>query len=153
MPTSWLISTPRSYFETTRERGFDLLGFDAPNSRRSRQMSQGDSVVLYIPNSRTFAATATVTSKTFEGHDEIWKHETREREPFRNRVHIVPITVAEDPAQELDAMQLGPSLEYVKRWPPEWWHLALHGMVHIISQRDFDLLDTELKRSVKLAGG
>lgn len=147
MPTSWLINTTRTYFDTTRERGFDLLGFDAPSSRRSRQMTQGDGIVLYIPSTRTFAATATVTSKVFEGHEEIWRHETSKREHFKNRVHIEPITVAYNPSQEVDALQLGPTLEYVKRWPPEWWHLALHGMVHIISQRDFDLLDTELKRS------
>lgn len=147
MPTCWLINTSRGYFETSRERGFDLLGIDAANARKTRQMTEGDRVVFYIPSSRTFAASATVRSKAFEGHDQIWRHETRSRERYRNRVHIEPIAVADSPSAEVDGLQVGPSLEYVKRWPPEWWHLALYGMVHIISQRDFDLLDTELRRA------
>ena len=41
---------------------------------------------------------------------------------------------------------MGPTLEYVKRWPPEMWDLALFGMVHIISKRDFDFIEGELSR-------
>ena len=37
----------------------------------------------------------------------------------------------------IDANQIGPSLEYVKRWAPEKWKLALFGKLHIISQNDF----------------
>ena len=46
----------------------------------------------------------------------------------------------------VDALQVGPTLEYVKRWPPEMWELAFFGMVHIISKRDFELLENELSR-------
>lgn len=147
MPTCWLINTPRSYFETSRERGLDLLGIDSPNARKSRQMSREDQLVFYIPESLTFVATARVKSQVFEAHDEIWTHPTHPREQFRSRLHIAPSIVATDPSEEVEGLQVGPTLEYVKRWPPEWWHLAFFGMVHILSQRDFDLLETELKRS------
>ena len=33
-----------------------------------------------------------------------------------------------------------------ERWPPEMWNLALFGMVHIISKRDFDFIEGELSR-------
>ena len=147
MSTCWLITVSRSYFETTRERGFDLLGIDASNARKSRQMSKNDRVAFYVPESRSFVATATVTSGIFTGHEEIWEHATDERERFRNRVHLKPYTVAEDASEEVDGLQVGPSLEYVRRWPPERWHLALYGMVHILSQRDYDLLESALRRS------
>ena len=147
MTTCWLINTPRSYFEIARERGLDLLGIDAPNARKSRQMSRDDEVVFYVSESRTFVATARVKSQVFEGHEEIWTHPTRPREQFRSRLRIEASLVASDPTEEVEGLQVGPTLEYVKRWPPEWWHLALFGMVHILSQRDFDLLETELKRS------
>ena len=147
MTTCWLINMPRSYFEVTRERGFDLLGIDRPNARKSRQMTRDDELVFYIPESRTFVATARVKSQGFEGNDEIWTHPTHPREQFRNRLRIEASVVASDPIEEVEGLQVGPTLEYVKRWPPEWWHLALVGMVHVLSQRDFDLLETELKRS------
>jgi hypothetical protein len=47
----------------------------------------------------------------------------------------------------VDAMQIGPRLEYVRKWPPEMWPLALVGTLHIIPQRDFTMLEEELKRA------
>ena len=47
----------------------------------------------------------------------------------------------------VDAMEVGPRLEYVRKWAPEMWNLALHGSLHIIPQRDFTMLEEELKRA------
>ena len=149
MATCWLINTPRTYFDAVRERGLDLLGIDSPNARRSRQMAPDDTLVFYIQETRSFVATARVKSRVFEGHDEIWTNPTRPKEKFVSRVRLAPSVVATDSSEEIAGLQVGPSLEYVKRWPPEWWHLALFGMVHILSQRDFDLLEAELKRSTR----
>ena len=49
-------------------------------------------------------------------------------------------------------MQLGPRLEYVKRWPPESWHLAFFETLHLIPQRDFRLLEGEMKRVLRNVG-
>ena len=149
MSTCWLINAPRSYFDAVRERGLDLVGIDTANARKSRQMAPEDDLVFYVQESRTFVATARVTSRMFEGHEEIWTHPTHPKERYVSRVHISPSLVATDASQEVAGLQVGPTLEYVKRWPPEWWHLALFGMVHVLSQRDFDLLETELKRSTR----
>ena len=142
--TCWLINTTRENYEITRERGFDLMGIDAPNSRKASQMASGDRIVFYVRDDRSFASTATVTDKCFYNNSPIWKHHTK-KEKFRNRVPIEPDVIAED-GNVVDALQVGPTMEYVKRWPPEMWDLAFFGMVHIISKRDFELLENELNR-------
>ena len=141
-----MINTTRENFEITRDRGFDLLGVDASNSRKASQMAQGDRLVFYIRDDRRFAATATVAGKSFRDGSRIWKHPSK-RERFNNRVNI-KLDVLPSVGDWVDARQLGPTLEYVRRWPPEMWDLAFFGMVHIISKRDFDLLEGELCRYV-----
>ena len=143
--TCWLINTTREYYDIMKERGFDLLGIDAPNSRKATQMMPEDGLVIYVREDRSFVASATVTSKHFQDQSLIWKSHI-EDESFRHRVRIVPEIVVDDAEEWVDGMQIGPSLEYVKRWPPEMWDLALFGMVHIISKRDFDLIEGELSR-------
>ena len=142
--TCWMINTTRENYEITRDRDFDLLGIDASNSRKASQMVPGDRVIFYVNDARSFAAAATVVEKCFEDSAPIWKHHA-DKEKFRNRVPIELDVVARD-GDWVDALQVGPTLEYVKRWPPEMWDLAFFGMVHIISKRDFELLENEIAR-------
>ena len=142
--TCWLINTTRENYDITQDRGFDLMGIDASNSRKASQMVSGDRIVFYVRDDRSFVATATVTDKCFHNSSPIWKHHTK-KEKFRNRVPIEPDVIAGDEGW-VDALQVGPTMEYVKRWPPEMWELAFFGMVHIISKRDFELLENELAR-------
>ena len=46
----------------------------------------------------------------------------------------------------IDGLQLGPSLEYVKKWSPENWPLAYWDKLHLLPQRDFKLLEIEIMR-------
>lgn len=141
-----MINTTRENYDITRERGFDLIGIDTSNSRKASQMVPGDRIVFYVRDDRRFAAAATVTDKVFHNNAPIWKHHTN-NEKFRNRVPIEPDVIAEE-MDWVDALQIGPTMEYMKRWPPEMWELAFFGMVHIISKRDFELLENELARYV-----
>lgn len=142
--TCWMINTSRENFDITKDQGFKLLGIDTPNRRKASQMASGDRLVFYVQDGKKFAATATVKGKSFQNGSRIWKHHSN-RERFRSRVNIeLDVMPAAD--DWVDAMQVGPTLEYVKRWPPEMWDLAFFGMVHIFSKRDFDLLEGELSR-------
>ena len=47
----------------------------------------------------------------------------------------------------IDANQIGPSLEYVKRWAPEKLKLSLFGKLHIISQNDFNFIQSCIKKN------
>ena len=146
--TCWMVNSSLENYNLTRERGFDVLGIDSPNARKAAQMVPGDRILFYIRDSKRFVATATVKSNQFRDRSRIWKHHSN-RETFSSRVKIEADVVAETDEEEVDAYQVGPTLEYVKRWLPEQWELSFFGMVHIFSQRDFDLLEGELKRNTK----
>jgi hypothetical protein len=54
-----------------------------------------------------------------------------------------------DESDHVDCYQVGPTLEYVKKWPPHLWPHAFFGMLHIIPQRDFNFIEAELRRAGK----
>jgi hypothetical protein len=46
------------------------------------------------------------------------------------------------------AKDLAYRMEYVRKWPPEHWTLALQGHLHQLPQKDFSLIEDEIKRSI-----
>ena len=142
--TYWMLAISQENFEITRDRGFDVQGVDSRNRRKAVRMSQDDRIIYYITDRREFTATATVTSGHFRDDSRIWKH-YREKETFPHRVNLSSDVVLEGD-QRISAYEIGPSLEYVKKWAPEHWELAFFGMLHIFPQRDFNLLEGEMRR-------
>jgi hypothetical protein len=53
--------------------------------------------------------------------------------------------VLEEP-EWLPAKELAYRLEYVRKWPPEHWTLAFQGHVHQLPQKDFKLVEDEIRR-------
>ena len=145
-----MLVTTQENLDITRAYGFSLQGIDTKNRRKAVRMSPEDRVLYYVSDRKSFAATATVTSESFEDHEPIWKH-YRERETFPHRVKIDPDVVLDESAY-VDGYQVGPTLEYVKKWPPHRWPLAFFGMLHIIPQRDFNFIEGELRRAGGLPG-
>jgi hypothetical protein len=142
--TYWMLVTTGENFEITRARGFDLQGIDSSQRRKALRINADDRMVFYLSDRREFAATATVASSHFEDHSRIWKH-AKESEDFPHRVKIRADAVL-PPERHLDAFQIGPRLEYVRKWPPEEWELAFIGGLHIIPQKDFAYLEDEMRR-------
>lgn len=142
--TYWMLVTDQENFDITREHGFTVQGVDSRNRRKAVRMTPEDRIIYYISDKRGFAATATVTSAHFEDRSRVWKHH-RPEETFPNRVEIQVDSLLE-PDDYLDARDIAPTLEYVKKWPPERWDLAFFGMLHILPQRDFNLLEEEMKK-------
>ena len=118
----------------------------AHQKRKAQRMEPGDRLVYYIYDNRGFAGTCNVTSKCFEDHSPIWKTEGK-AEDYPWRVNIEPVALLKEDAF-LDALEIGPRLEYVKKWPPELWFLAFQGNLHILPRVDFELLETESKRNL-----
>ncbi len=145
-----MLSLSLENFNITRSRGFDVQGIDSGNRRRAVRMASDDRVVYYVRGVRKFAATATVTSGHFRDGSRIWKHHLS-KETFPHRVELSADIVL-DESQYIEASQIGPTLEYVKKWAPERWDLAFFGMIHIIPQRDFNLLESEMQRLQKMGG-
>jgi predicted RNA-binding protein len=142
--TYWMLVTTQENLDITRERGFSIQGVDTKNRRKAVRMGPEDRILYYVSDKKGFAATATVTSESFEDEEPIWKHH-RESESFPHRVEIEADVVL-DPDTLVDAYQIGPTMEYVKKWPPDRWRLAFFGMLHIIPQRDFNFVENELRR-------
>lgn len=69
-----MLVTTQENLDITRARGFSLQGVDTRNRRKAVRMGPEDRVLYYVSDRMGFAATATVTSESFEDHEPIWKH-------------------------------------------------------------------------------
>ena len=105
--------TTQENLDITRARGFSMQGVDTKNRRKAVRMGPEDRVLYYVSDKKGIAATATVTSDSFEDHEPIWKHH-REQETFPHRVEIEADVVVEQ-TDYVDGYQVGPTLEYVKK--------------------------------------
>ena len=143
--TYWMLVTSEENFHISREGGFEIQGFEHHERRKASRVTPKDRILYYLSDRRVFAATATVSSDPFEDDSPIWKHHNP-REDFHQRVNIKSDSILDD-EQYVDALQVGPGLEYVRKWAPEDWPLAFIGQLHIIPQKDFTFLEAEIKRA------
>ena len=144
--TYWMVASTLENFRITQSMGFTLQGLASRQRRKAQRMEPGDRLVYYITGVQRFGATATVTSQCFEDHDPIWKSNGKP-DDYPWRVNVEANAVLEDPSF-LDAREIGPRMEYVKRWPPEYWPLAFQGNLHILPKSDFELLEQEMTKIV-----
>ena len=131
-------------FEVTREIDFSLFGMGPKYRRRAERMQPQDRVLFYVNGIRKWPASATITSTYFEDNSPLWSPTTR-NESFQYRVKLKADIVL-DEEDYIDAMILGPRLDYVKRWAPENWPLAFWDRLHLLPQRDFRLIEGEMER-------
>jgi hypothetical protein len=143
--TYWMVATSLENFRVTRDLGFTIEGMKFRERRKALRIEPGDRIVYYVTGVQRFGATATVTSKCFEDHELLWKSDGKiDDYPWRVNLKLDSLP---DEERSLDAREIGPRMEYVKRWPPERWHLAFHGNLHILPKNDFELLENEMKRA------
>jgi hypothetical protein len=88
-----------------------------------------------------------VKSEPFEADEPIWNHH-HEGELYPHRVETEADVIL-DESNWIDALQVGPRLEYVRKWAPEDWPLAFVGPLHIIPQKDFTFFEEEFQRVSK----
>ncbi len=143
--TFWMVVVDEENLEITREQGFKVVGIDSRNRRKAVRITPEDRLLFYVQDRKGFAATATVESEHFEEKTRVWKHHQK-NELFANRVKVAANLVL-DSDDYIDATQIAPTLEYVKKWPAEHWPLAFFGMLHIVPQRDFNLLEDEIRKA------
>jgi predicted RNA-binding protein len=141
----WMIVSSPENFRKTREHGFTAQGIKVRHRRRVETMRQGDRVLYYVAGRMAFAATATVTSPMYEDHTPIWRTARRE-EDYPWRVRMRPDAVLEE-ADWVPAKDVAYRLEYVRKWPPEHWTLAFQGHLHQFAQKDFKLIEDEIRRT------
>ena len=142
----WMFVGPPERYEVIKDLGFTVYGVGSKYRRRAERMRPEDRVLFYVTRIRKWAATATITSRYFEDHQPIWQSSHRgDAHPYH--VKLAPDIVL-DERDYIDALILAPRLEYVKRWAPEDWPLAFFDSLHLLPQRDFRLIEGEMKRTV-----
>ena len=142
--TYWMLVTTEENFEITRSRGFKTQGIESSQRRKASRFAREDRLLYYLVDRRAFAATATVTKERFEERSNVWNHHDA-NESFPHRIGLRPDVLLEAD-QFIDALEVGPRLDYVRKWAPEDWHLAFLGPLHILPQRDFSFIEEEMKR-------
>ena len=140
----WMFVETEENASITRGLNYQLFGIGPPYRKRAQRMQPKDRVIFYTRQSKKWTASGTLTSKYFEDDSTVWQPETKKKD-FMYRVHIEPNYVL-DPEKYIDGNLVGPSLDYVKKWYPEHWHLAFWERLHLIPQKDFSRLEGEMIR-------
>ena len=140
----WMVVSSLDNYRKTQERSFSVQGLKSRHRRRAEMMKPGDRLLFYVTGRMVFTATCTLTSGMFEEHAHIWRTARRD-EDYPWRVRIRPDVALED-SDWLPAKDLAYRLEYVRKWPPEHWTLAFQGHVHQLPQKDFKLIEDEMRR-------
>ena len=142
----WMVVTTLENYRITRGHDCTVQGFKGKLRKRVEGMEVGDRMLFYIGREKWFAASATVTSTFFEEHNQVWVSPSG-REEYPYRVHIEPEALLEE-EEFLDAREIGPRMEYVKKWTPERWPLAFIGDLHLVPKKDFSLIEDEMKKVI-----
>jgi len=150
-PQYWMVVSSPDNFRKTREQGFAIQGLKSRHRKRAETMRSGDRLLYYVTGRMAFAGTVTLTSSMFEDHSHVWRS-TRRDEDYPWRVQLRPDHVL-DEADWVPAKDLAYRLEYVRKWPPEHWTLAFQGHVHQLPQKDFKLIEDEIRRTQGRRGG
>ena len=137
----WMINCNKQNFDITCDLGFSQQGLKAEYRRKVQRVEPGDRIIYYVSGERRFTATATVTKGYEEVRSAPWIKEGKTAWPYR--IHIKPDVVLNQ-EQYIDAGLIAYRLEYLRKWPPEDWHMAFQGNLHLLSKGDFFLLETEM---------
>ncbi len=147
----WMITISVENFRITRDTGFKIQGVKASERKRAQRMQPEDRLLFYLEDAQKFGAVATVKSACFEDAEPVWKASDG-KEKFPYRVQLQPNYVLAE-KDFLDAKQISPRLDYVKKWVPELWPLAFQGNLHLLPKRDFNLIEAEMKKLVRESRG
>jgi len=140
----WAVVLTPENFLITKQKGFKLQGLKSTQKKKVRRIDVGDRMLFYITEQQVFGAVATVTSAFFEDTTKVWSsHDVNE--DFRYRVNIEPDFVLEE-SEYIDAHQIVPRMDFVKKWIPEFWPLAFVGDLHIIPKVDLLLIESEMEK-------
>tara|TARA_B100000941_G_scaffold290784_1_gene274682 strand:+ start:690 stop:1094 length:405 start_codon:yes stop_codon:yes gene_type:complete len=108
--------------------------FDVKYKNKISRMKNGDKIIYFLNDKDSFIGISEIKSDNYK--------------VINN--NLISIKINKNTHLKLkdsiDANQIGPSLEYVKRWAPEKWKLSLFGKLHIISQNDFNFIQSCIEK-------
>jgi hypothetical protein len=129
--------------------GFSVAGMKERHRRKAERVQPGDRVLFYLTGIQRFGGTATITDTYFEDRgNRIWESKKAGEYPYPWRFPIKPNLIL-TPEQFVSAESLLPRLEWVKKWPASHWQLAFQGNVHVLSDADFDIIESAIREAAK----
>ncbi len=140
----WMLTITPENFKVTRDLGVTVQGFTTLSRKKVERMEVGDRLLFYVTVAQLFPASATVTTTFFQDQAPLWKS-IHQEERFQYRVHIRPDALL-DERDYIDARDIAPRMEYVKKWIPEQWPWAFMGELHLIPKKDFGMLEDEMQK-------
>ena len=142
----WMLVLSPENFDVTRRLGFKFQGIRAHHPRKVQRVGPDDRILYYLSHRRCFAATATVTSPYLEDRNSAWHQEGSTQ--WTHKVGIQPDQVLA-PEDYMDAGDIAPRLDYVRRWIPEQWYMAFQGDLHLLPKKDFQLVEEEMRKLLR----
>ncbi len=146
----WMIVTTPENFEIMRSQGFKVQGIKANHHRKAQRIEPGDCILYYVGRERFFGATARATSRYTEDSSPPWQKDGLSKWAYK--VAIEPEVVLQKD-EYIDANQLAPRLDYVRKWTPESWYIAFaQTNLHLLPKKDFQLVEQEMKKLTSRVG-
>ena len=145
-----MLSMSEEHFDVTRAQGYNVQGFGLRQRRKTDRMVKGDKLLFYVKGIRVFPVAATIISTVFEDEKPLWLS-TLPNELYKYRVRTRGDFILR-PEQYLQAIQIAPRMEYVRRWPPEMWPHAFFEELHLLPRKDFELIEEEMRKALRGQG-
>jgi predicted RNA-binding protein len=147
--TYWIAVGSEENMRAAEARGFDMFGFKSTRRKEVAVMKPGDKLIFYLTKIMKLGGLAEITSEYYEDHEKVFKSDKKPKEDYPWRVKIKPEIIL-TPDQYLDVRELGPQMEYTRKWPPEHWRLAFQGNLHQIPESDYKMLVGLMKEAAKV---
>jgi predicted RNA-binding protein len=135
--TYWISVGSEANFRIAEARGWDMFAFKSTRRAEVARMKPGDRIVFYLTKIMKFGGITEVTSEYFEDHERVFGSPKKPKEDYPFRVRVRPVIVLA-PEQYIDVREVGPTLEFTRKWPPEHWRLAFQGALHEIPEDDYE---------------
>ena len=138
----WMFTISKENFDIFNNQKEKQIEFGKKYQRRVKRIELDDRVIIYVNEINKWMMTATVTSRVKNIIKSNWIHDSLD---YRYKVDI-KIDKQLEETKAIEASYIAPTLEYLKRWLPEHWKLGLLDSMHILSARDFNLLESEINK-------
>ena len=144
----WIVVGSEENMRIAEARGFDVFGFKSTRRTEAARIRPGDRLIFYLTKIMKFGGIAEVTSEYFEDHERVFVSTKKPKEDYPYRVNVKPLMVL-TPDQYLDVKEIGPTLDYPKKWPPEHWRLAFQGNLHEIPENDYKRIEALMRAAIR----
>lgn len=147
-PTYWIIVSSEDNFQKSKDLDFAMQGIKSRHRKKAERMKPGDKIIFYVTAIKALAGIATITSEYFESHERIWESGDAKKaaEDYPFRVKTAPDIILDQP-NWVPAEGMARQMDHAKKWPAANWTLAFQGNVHVIGQRDYDLIRSAIESS------